>query len=125
MRLASINEGTKRSDDAGRRRRRPWNAEAASQLFERGVAALRAGDEDHAFAVFDCLADYTGEAPAGLVDAARLGRDLTDPSRTPQELADQFFALFPGRVVHIFDVHRGEGATELPPDNRHGERGRQ
>jgi hypothetical protein len=87
------------------------------------MAAWRAGDEDAAFVAFDCLARYTGDAPNGLVDAARLGRDLTDPTRTPQEMADQFFDLFPGRVVHIFNLHRGEVATELPSADRHGERG--
>lgn len=125
MRLANIREqkaGGPGTDRSGRVAK-PRNPEAARRLFGRGLEALQAGEERDAFAAFDCLAGYTGDAPDGLVAAAALGRELTDPDRTPEERADQFFDLFPGRVAHVFDAHADGGSEGPDRDPDPAERG--
>lgn len=80
---------------------------------------MRTGDDEAAFRIFDRLSRYEGEAPPGLVDGAKLGRDLLDPDLTPTEKADQFFDLFPGRIIHIYNADQGDEPAGLsPPDDR-------
>jgi hypothetical protein len=55
-----------------------------------------------------------GDAPPGLADGARLARDFVDPDLSPTQKTTQFFDLFPGRIVHIYDAHQGLGSSELP-----------
>lgn len=126
MRLACIRDSKARSEEAKHPNEiaMPRNAEAAHRLFRRGVNAMRADEEGDAFRIFDRLADYTGEAPDGLVDAAKLGRVLLDPDLTPKEKADQFFDLFPGQIIHIYNADQGDGVMgSLSPDS-YGEPGR-
>jgi len=83
MRLANIHEQKSSGSGSGKANRsaKPRNAEAARRLFGRGPEALQGGEEWDAFEVSDGLAGHTEDAPARLVAAAILGRELTDPGR--------------------------------------------
>jgi hypothetical protein len=115
MRLATIHE--KKTRDREQERSAiptPRTAEDADALFRKGLRAMDARNDEEAFRIFDFLSRYTGDAPPGLVDGARLGRDLVDPDLSPTQNATQFFDLFPGRIVHIYDAHQGLRSSELP-----------
>ena len=115
MRRATIREKKARDKEQERSAiPTPRTAEDADALFRKGLRAMDARNDEEAFRIFDFLSRYTGDAPPGLVDGARLGRDLVDPDLSPTQNATQFFDLFPGRIVHIYDAHQGLRSSELP-----------
>jgi hypothetical protein len=112
MRLACIreidarNEGSKRPDIP-----MPRNAEAAIRLFERGLAALRAGDDHIAFAIFDCLSRYEGDAPPQLVAIAKVGKEFLDPERTAEQRAKTLYDFFSPTLIRVYE---GDEAGNQP-----------
>ncbi len=121
MRLATIREKKardKKPEQSGIPT--PRTAEEADALFWKGIRAMDERNDEEAFRIFDYLSRYEGEAPPGLVDGARLGRDFVDPDLSPTEKANQFFDLFPGRIIHVYDADQGLESGE-PPDGDEGE----
>jgi hypothetical protein len=115
MRLATIRE--KKALDKEQERSiipTPRTAEDADALFRKGLRAMDARNDEEAFRIFDYLSRYAGDAPPGLADGARLARDFVDPDLSPTQKATQFFDLFPGRIVHIYDARQGLRSSESP-----------
>ena len=80
------------------------------RLFEDGLAALRARDDQIAFAIFDVLSRYEAGAPPQLMTTAKMARDILDPERTADQKARAMLHFFSPAMIRVFPNDEGETA---------------
>lgn len=91
----------------------PRDADEAVALFDRGMRAMRARDDDAAHRIFGRVCRYAGDdAPPGLLASARACRDFLDPDRSSEQRAETLLGFFRPTVVRLnFDGDERESGA--------------
>lgn len=91
----------------------PRDADEAAALFDRGMRAMRARDDDAAHRIFGRVCRYAGDnTPPGLLASACACRDFLDPGRSPEQKAETLFGAFRPTVVGLdFDGDERESGA--------------
>lgn len=80
----------------------PRDTTELDELFEQGMRALRARDDERAYRIFTRICRYDGDdAPPGLLPSARASRDFLDPDRTPGQKAETLFGFFNPTTIRL------------------------
>jgi hypothetical protein len=104
MKLATIRESRtdRRRQEPAATDTAPRDATELDELFEQGMRAMRARDDERAYRIFTRICRYDGDdAPPGLLPSARASRDYLDPDRTPDQKAETLFDFFNPTVIRL------------------------
>ncbi len=104
MKLATIRESrtARERRESAASGTAPRDAAELDELFELGMRAMRARDDERAYRIFARICRYDGDdAPPGLLPSARASRDFLDPDRTPGQKAETLLGFFDPTLIRV------------------------